>query len=172
MEIWKAIPGYEAYEVSNLGNVRRWNLARTKAREITPTTYSNAPYKMFTVSKHGKSGKMYLHRVLATLFVPNDNPKENNNVCFKDSNIANTDIQNLYWSNQKARMGVRKSEGKYLNGKGNARLTEEIVREIRKQWQNRLWEPCMTQAQMAKHYSVHPWTIYACLKGITWKHIK
>lgn len=168
-EIWKAVPGYEAYEVSNLGNIRRWNLARTKSREIIPTTYSNAPYKMFSVSKKGKPTKVYLHRVLATLFVPNNNPKEYTDVCFKDGLCTNTEVSNLYWSNQKERMGRRKAEGKYDdNGCGNAKLDRLAVATIR--WMRH--HKAMTYKELAEYYGVHPWTIYACVNGITWKNVK
>jgi hypothetical protein len=127
---------------------------------------------MFTVSKNGDFTKLYLHRVLATLFVANDNPKEFVDVCFKDGNITNTVASNVYWSNQKERMGRRKKEGKYNTEGYNAKLTEQDVRDIRTKWHNRIWEPCESQAQMAKHYGVHSWSIYACIKRITWKHVQ
>ena len=172
MEVWKAIPDYEMYEVSNLGNVRRWNLARTKAKEITPKAWGINPYLMFTVCKYCKPTKIYLHRTLARLFLPNDNPGLNPDVCFKDGDIANTDISNLYWSNQDARMKRRKAEGKYKDLPNNCKLSEDQVREIRARWFNRLWTPCPTQTKLAKEYGVHPWTIHACIKRITWKDLK
>ena len=168
MEEWKAIPGYEAYEVSNLSHVRRWNLARTKSKPVRPTTYKNNDYFMFTVSKHGKPTNVYLHRILATLFLPNDNPEEKIDVCFKDNNRSNVTIENLYWSNQKERMGRRKAEGKYTdNGTGNAKLSRLDVCTIR--WMKH--HKAMSYKELAVYYGVHPWTIYACVKGITWKHL-
>jgi hypothetical protein len=172
MEQWKAVPEFEMYEVSDAGRVRRWKKTKKEWKEVQTTTYSNAPYKMFTVSKNGDHTKLYLHRVIATLFVANDNLKETPDVCFKDGNITNTIASNLYWSNQKERMGRRKKEGKYHTEGHNAKLTEENVKEIRSKWMNRIWEPCETQAEMAKHYGVHQWSIYACIKRITWKHVQ
>ena len=172
MEQWKPVPEFEMYEVSDQGRIRRWKVIKKEWKEVKTTSYSNAPYKMFTVSKDGSPTKLYLHRILGTLFVPNDNPKEFIDVCFKDGNIANTIASNLYWSNQKERMGRRKKEGKYHTEGHNAKLTEENVREIRSKWMNRIWEPCETQAEMARHYGVHPWSIYACIKRITWKHVQ
>ena len=172
MEQWKAVPEFEMYEVSDQGRVRRWKKIKQEWKDVKTTTYSNAPYKMFTVSKNGDHLKLYLHRVIATLFVANDNLKENHDVCFTDGNITNTIASNLYWSNQKERMGRRKQEGKYHTGGLNAKLTEQDVKDIRTKWHNRIWEPCESQAKMAKHYGVHPWSIYACIKRITWKHIQ
>jgi hypothetical protein len=167
MEEWKQVPGYEAYELSNLGNIRRWNLAKTKARQILARSFRNNDYLMFTVSKDAKATKVYLHRMLAQLFVPNDNPKEKPDVCFLDNNRANVTIENLYWSNQKERMGRRKAEGKY-DIKGNAKLTKIDVATIR--WMRH--HKAATYKELAVYYGVHPWTIYACTNGITWKSVK
>jgi len=171
-EIWKAVPEYEMYEVSDQGRVRRWKISKQEWKEVKTTTYNNAPYAMFTVSKKGEHTKLYLHRILATLFVPNDNPKEFIDVCFTDGKITNTVASNLYWSNQKERMGRRKQEGKYHTEGHNTKLTEQDVKDIRSKWQNRILEPCMTHKEFAVHYGVHPWSIYACIKRITWKHVQ
>jgi hypothetical protein len=168
MEVWKSVPDYEMYEVSNEGRIRRWLKTSKTWRYIEPTTYSNAPYKMFTVSKNAQSTKRYLHRILAQLFIPNDNPSVNIDVCFKDGNIANTDLQNLYWSNQDARMKRRLAEGKYDPTSFNSKLTAVDVATIR--WMRH--HKTMSYKELAEYYGVHPWTIYACVKGITWKSVK
>ena len=168
-EEWKTIPGFELYQLSNQGRIRRWKKTKKEWKEILPVTYKNLPYKMFTVSKDGKAKKLYLHRMLAQLFVPNDNPKEFPDVCFLDGLCTNTDVNNLYWSNQKKRMERRHAEGKYHdNGNGNAKLSKVDVATIR--WMKH--HKAMTYRELAEYYKVHPWTIYACVKGITWKNIK
>jgi len=172
MENWKAIPEFEMYEVSDQGRVRRWKKIKKEWKDVKSTSYRNNKYLMFTVSKNGDFTKLYLHRIIGQLFIPNDNPKEFTDICFTDGVCTNTIASNLYWSNQKERMGRRKKEGKYHTEGFNAKLTEQAVREIRSKWMNRIWKPCESQAQMAKHYGVHPWSIYACIKRITWKHIQ
>jgi len=172
MENWKAIPEFEMYEVSDQGRVRRWKKIKKEWKDVKSTSYRNNKYLMFTVSKNGDFTKLYLHRIIGQLFIPNDNPKEFTDICFTDGVCTNTIASNLYWSNQKERMGRRKKEGKYHKDGYNAKLTEQDVRDIRNKWMNRIWEPCESQAQMAKHYGVHPWSIYACIKRITWKHIQ
>jgi hypothetical protein len=168
-EIWKEVPDYESYDVSNLGGIRRWNIARTRNKEVFATTCSNAPYKMFTVSKHAKYTKLYLHRVIAILFVPNKKPLENTHVCFLDNNIANTVASNLYWSNQKERMTRRKKEGGYRGSKTpHAKLSKIDVLTIRYMDHHKT----MSHKEMAEYFGVHRWTIYACVKRKTWKHIK
>lgn len=169
MEEWKSVPGYENYQISNTGKIQRWKVTKKQWKDIKPTTCKNNKYLMFTVSRNGNAVKLYLHRVLCALFVPNDNPKEKVDVCFKDGNTANTSIENLYWSNQKERMGRRKAEGKYdENACGNAKLSKLDVMTIR--WMK--YHKAMSYRELAEYYGVHPWTIYACVKGLTWKNIQ
>jgi hypothetical protein len=168
MEAWKAIPDYEMYEVSNEGRIRKWLKTSKTWKEIIPRVYKNNPYKMFTVSKACKPTKLYLHRILAQLFIPNDNLKENKNVCFKDGLCQNTELSNLYWSNQDKRMKRRKKEGKYAAVSYNTKLTALDVQTIR--WIRH--HKAMTYKELAVYYGVHPWTIYACTNRLTWKNVK
>lgn len=166
MEQWKPIPGYENYELSNKGNIRK-EKANGEYRSIRATCcHGKNPYFMFTLCRNAVLRKVYLHRVLADLFLPNDNPQENPDVCFKDGNVHNVQLSNLYWSNQKARMGRRKAEGGYEGYTSNHKLSVEDVIEIRR------LKATTTYNKLAEMYNVHPWTIFACIKGYTWKHIK
>jgi hypothetical protein len=112
---------------------------------------------------------MYLHRCVATLFVHNDKPLENTHACFLDGNIQNVKASNLYWSNQKDRMARRSKEGGYQGSKTpHAKLSKIDVITIR--WMDH--HKTMSHREMAEYFGVHRWTIYACVKRITWKHIK
>lgn len=163
---WKQIPGYENYQISNKGTLRK-EKKNGEYRYLNPgCCYDKNPYYMFTVCRNAALRKLYLHRVLADLFLPNDNPQENPDVCFKDGNVHNVQLSNLYWSNQKARMGRRKAEGGYEGYTSNHKLSVENVREIRK------LKPFTTYKKLAEQYGVHPWTIFACVKGYTWKNVK
>jgi len=169
-EAWKPIPDYEMYEVSNKSRVRRLN-RNGGYKIIIPGYWQNAPYLMFSVCSGGIMSKLYLHRCVAQLWVPNPNPKEFNAVCFRDGDKYNVSIQNLYWSNQTQRMKRRLDEGRYI-GETNRKLTEEDVIEIREIWNNRNQPGAMSQAKMSKHFNVHPWTIWSVCNYKTWKHVK
>lgn len=163
---WKQIPGYENYEMSNEGTIRKQKKNGDYSYINPSCCYEKNPYYMFTLSRNARLRKVYLHRILATLFLPNDNPQENPDVCFLDGNNMNVQLSNLYWSNQKSRMGRRKAEGGYEGYTSNYKLTEEDVREIRK------LKPFTTYKKLAEQYNVHTWTIFACVKGYTWKNVK
>lgn len=103
MEVWKPIPNYEGYyEVSNVGKVR--SVTRTiidsKGRQFTRKGKELSPglkngYLRVTLSKDGINKDIYIHRLVATVFLPNPNnlPVINH----KDENKLNNCIENLEW---------------------------------------------------------------------------
>lgn len=82
------------YEVSNLGNVR--NMKTDKLLNLTK--HSNG-YIRITLSKNRKTKKFYVHRLVATMFIPNtDGLKEVNHI---DFNRENNSVENLEWVSHK-----------------------------------------------------------------------
>jgi hypothetical protein len=56
---------------------------------------------------------------------------------------------------------------------GWAKLTEEAVIEIRRRYRrgNR-WHPGVSYRDLATEFNVHPVTVFAVVRGLTWKHVK
>ena len=113
-EIWKDIPGYEGlYKVSNLGRIRSLNhIARYRNKyggvsvcEIKgvikrPSQSGNGykkgnGYLSVTLSKDGVSERMNVHRIVATVFIPN--PGNKPQVNHLDGNKSNNRVDNLEW---------------------------------------------------------------------------
>jgi hypothetical protein len=89
-EIWKDVPGWALYEVSNLGNVRR------KPVVMKP---GKIPSGHLTVAlSHGKGNprSMYVHRLVALAFL--DNPDKKRLVNHIDGNPKNNNLDNLEWA--------------------------------------------------------------------------
>ncbi len=65
-EIWKPIPGYEGYEVSNKGRVR------TLKNEVKPMSLRKNPkgYLRVKLCNHGKERSFLVHRLVGMAFVP------------------------------------------------------------------------------------------------------
>ena len=112
MEIWKDIVGYEGmYQVSNMGRVRSldriivykdgrvWNC---KGR-ILSIHDNGKGYKFVRLSKYGKPKQEYIHRLVATAFIDNqDNLPEVNH---KDENKENNCVYNLEWCSREYNHG-------------------------------------------------------------------
>lgn len=70
MEKWKTIKGFEAYEVSDLGRVRRVKGGQgARAGKILRPRGSS--YKMVSLYKDDVAHAVYIHRLVAQTFIPN-----------------------------------------------------------------------------------------------------
>ena len=90
--IWKPIPRYEGlYEVSPNGRVRN---SRTK-RVLSQRLGGTAKYRFVSLWRDNKEKHMLVHRLVATVFIPN--PKGKPQVNHKDMDKENNDVTNLEW---------------------------------------------------------------------------
>lgn len=105
-EVWKPIPDYESlYEASSFGNIR--SLGRTvytkyfrngqykPGKILHPTKNKVSGYMSVMLTKDGKHIRCYVHRLVASAFLPNPNnlPQVNH----KDQNRQNNAVSNLEW---------------------------------------------------------------------------
>lgn len=100
MEIWKDIKGYEGlYQVSNKGRVKSLKYNKTKKEKVLKSSTNNAGYLSVELWKYGERKKCYIHRLVATAFI--DNQENNLEINHKDENPENNSIENLEWCNRK-----------------------------------------------------------------------
>lgn len=103
-EIWRDIPNYEGYQVSNQGRVRSIsrivkrgnNLMSIKGVILKPTM--SAGYYSVNLRRNGKTKSVKIHRLVALAFIPNPNKyKEIDHI-----NTIRTDntIENLRWASR------------------------------------------------------------------------
>lgn len=102
-EVWVDIPGYEGhYQVSNLSRIRSLDKlvnggrSGVKLKKSKVLTHANRHgYRCVTLSKHGMSKTNLVHRVVASVFIPNlDNKPFINHINgIKHDNR----IENLEW---------------------------------------------------------------------------
>jgi len=113
VEEWREIPGYDGrYQVSNLGNVRSMPYIHyQKTSHPGVMTYKHHPGKIITPTDNGHGYKIvglqlkskrknyYVHRLVASAFLPNPHGlKEVNHIDFDRSNNA---CWNLEWTDRK-----------------------------------------------------------------------
>lgn len=90
MEIWKPIPEYPRYSVSNMGRISNGKII------LKPTQRRNGYLSVTLCNKDGRSHPS-VHRLVANAFVENPNPQRFNIVNHKDENKTNNEAENLEW---------------------------------------------------------------------------
>lgn len=99
-EIWKDIEGYDNYQISSLGNVRKitkngFTHIKCSPRGSQKTSKTKEKYMGVTLSKNGTRKGFSVHRLVAEAFIPNPNnyPLINHINGIKDDNC----VCNLEW---------------------------------------------------------------------------
>lgn len=82
VEEWRPIAGWERhYQVSNLGrvrNVRRWS---KRFNRVLKGSHAGHGYLVVNLNYEGRNERWYVHRLVATTFIPNpDNKPEVNHL--------------------------------------------------------------------------------------------
>lgn len=112
-----------------------------------------------------------VHRLVATMFVPNSDPLHNTDVNHKDFNRQNNNYYNLEWVSHRDNVHYSRDNGRH-NGvhcgakNGRARLDENIVRTIRKQLN--MGVRC---CDIARLYDVGWSTVHNIKTNNTWKGV-
>jgi hypothetical protein len=94
MEVWKKIPGFENYEVSNLGNVKSFKYGKER---ILKNRINKDGYYRINLSNKGEKQKTFqLHQLVAIAFL-NHKPNGNNGLVVDHINNIKTDnrLENL-----------------------------------------------------------------------------
>lgn len=87
-EVWKDVTDYQGlYKVSNLGKI--------KGRKLLKPFDNTKGYMSVFLSKNGKEKRFYVHRVVATAFVPN--PENKPQINHKNGVRNDNRSENLEW---------------------------------------------------------------------------
>jgi hypothetical protein len=113
VEIYKVVPEYPTYKVSNLGNVigPHGHVLATSLRKGYPSITCSC--------KNGIEKNMDVHRLVALAFLPN--PDKLPTVDHKDQNRQNNRLSNLHWATRSAQQYNQRSRSKiYPKGVGKS----------------------------------------------------
>ncbi len=177
-ERWLPVVGYEStYEVSDLGKVRRVVgtlptknplVRRIWFGGLLKPTENKWGYLTVHLSSGNRSKTSFVHKLVLDAFV---GPCPNGMECrhFPDQNPKNNVLGNISWATNKANQNDRISNGTDPRGEraGCAKLTWEIVRQIRSEYKPRKWGH--GTHSLAKKYGVSQSAIHCIVSGKTWK---
>jgi hypothetical protein len=101
-----------------------------KSFKMIATFINGAGYKCFSFCSKGSDKRVYLHRVLASMFIHNSDPDKKEQVNHIDLNRSNNDLDNLEWVTPLENMQhAVAAHGKPLRG---SKLSISQIREIKR----------------------------------------
>lgn len=164
-EIWKPIPGFEVYDVSDLGRVRTWSLKnRPGGRALNPRMMSLGlnpqGYLGVTLWKNGQPFVRRVHRLVLETFV---RLRRDGEECAHHNGIRTDNrLCNLRWATKVENMNDQRRHGTLVRGArcGAAKLTDQQVIQIRA-------DP-RSAPVIAAELGVNRNTIYDIRKGKQW----
>lgn len=171
-EVWKPIPGYDGYEVSNLGRVRSW---RKKGRWggvlDTPRVMKQTPnpngYLKVNLQRNGLKITNCVHVLVAAAFL---GPRPDGlDVCHNDGNQKNNRASNLRYDTVSGNMADRVLHGTDTRGEKspNAKLSTEDVLTIRRLHEDGDYN----QRELARKFGVDFRTINQIVHRKRWAHV-
>ena len=109
MEVWKQCEEVPAYEVSNLGRIRRISTGK-----ILKPVINDKGYAVVFLMHNGRRHDRRVHRLVAEAFYPGDH--EGMDVVHLDGDKLNNDVDNLEWRTRKDNTRIMYETGVRNNG--------------------------------------------------------
>lgn len=130
MEIWKDIPDYPKYQVSNMGNVRSLDYMHTGEIKNLCFDIVNGYSIVLLYNDEGRKSKK-VHRLVAEAFIPN--PDNLPMINHKDENPGNNVVSNLEWCDAKYNNNYgtsRERMSEKLRGKKRPDVAERFSQKV------------------------------------------
>ena len=145
MEEWRDIEGYKGkYQVSNMGRVKSLNYKRTGKEGILKALNKDNGYLQVCLSKEGIEKKYYIHRLVATAFIPNHQGLPEVNHLSEDK--TDNRVENLEWITSKNNCNY---------GARNKRIAEKMTNN------SKLSKPVIGINKVSEFFLVFPSAIEA-----------
>jgi hypothetical protein len=165
-ENWKQLPGFEAYEVSDQGSVRRISPSKgTRSMRQLKPCIDRGGRMVFNARKNGKAKQWKVHRAVMQAFC-GDCP-EGMEVAHLDGDQTNNRLSNLAYVTPTENNSHKVGHGTQPKGRKIwcSKLTEKEVLEIRSK------SPQISYAKLASEYGVSLTAISQVITRKSWKHI-
>lgn len=136
-EEWRDVSGYEGkYQVSNLGRVKSLERAVRDtspykiAEKLKKPTLDKKGYSQVMLWKNGKYKRFFVHRLVATAFIPNT--QQMPVVNHKDCNPKNNHVDNLEWCSQSHNIQHANNMGHHTGPKQNGKDSIAVIQYDKK----------------------------------------
>jgi hypothetical protein len=173
-ESWRAIPGFEGYEVSNLGRVRSFRRHGGTGRGLVAVArvkkvHTGATgYLCVTLQKPdgNRCSKYAVHALVAAAFL---GPRPDGmQVAHADGDRTNARLDNLRYATPTENAQDKHRHGTTIRGeRGMNKVTELQVREIRARYQSG-----ETQHLLAEEFNISSSQVSNICRSASWSHVK
>ena len=162
-EVWRPIPKYESYFVSNIGRVISIKRGTPRLRRQT----TSKGYKFVSLWQEGRNHTGRVHRLVLSAFI--GACPDGCEGSHKDGNRDNNCLDNLIWESGKENAKRKHEHGTTARGKKiiQCKLSESDVPVIRELYRNGATPP-----KIGKRFGVTGSTISNLIAGRTWSYVK
>ncbi len=171
-EVWKHVPDFEGYQVSNFGRVR--SLGRLsqdgkqlRLRILRPSPKPNGYMRVTLTKLDGSYSQPYVHRLVLKAFI--GEPEPHQVCCHGDGDRSNNNLNNLRWGTESENQLDRVKHGTDIRGDKhpNRKLSSSQVLRIC----HLLDSTSLTKVQIADLFNVTRTTIRGIGNGKSWSHL-
>jgi hypothetical protein len=169
-EEWRAVVGFDGYEVSNLGRVRSWlPSGRYKCEEPPPRILAGSinahGYRAVTMRVDGLVRTLRVHRLVALAF--HGEPEPGFDICCHNDGVrTNNHVDNLRWDSHAGNFSDKPKHGTTVRGVDSPTsvLTEAQVLAI----DTELRKGTRSQSDIAAEFGVSQGNVGHIATGSTW----
>lgn len=165
--IWKEIPNFPNYKISNFGIIISKKRPKTQGGIIKPSKFNKNRHLNVTLYKNNKKYTKAVHRLVLEAFI--GFCPQNMECCHNDGNGLNNRLDNLRWDTPNNNQQDKIQHGNSCFGEknGSAKLTEKQVKKIRKKYIPYKY----TLLKLSKEYHISIRQVYAIITNENWRHI-
>lgn len=159
--LFREIKDHPGYWVTNTGEV--WSFRFDKKIRMRPSQHRDGHWQ--AVIRQDKKRKVfYVHILVLEAFVgPRPEGMEG---CHEDDDPSNNHVSNLKWGTRQDNAKDASRNGKLAFGERNgyAKLTDEVVRDIRRMYASGYY----SQQKIADKVGIHQTAVSRVIRGQTW----